>query len=253
MKNFKYLSVFIISFLTAGVLWSIIGFYLPKFPLIYMPKNFSNEFFNINLTKIFTAEEVKKTPKKQSNKNTAITSLKNIKLKAIYNDGKKAFIIINDQGKTVFLDLNQTYKGYKLIKIFNNYVIFEKNAEKYILSFNNKQQTKKHNAKPKNKKIISEKISKKLIRKYKNNFSKIWKEIGIVRINKGYKITYVKKGGIFDKLGLKTGDIIIKINGKKITNDIQAWNLYNNFDKYDYLEIEIKRNNKKKVIEYEID
>jgi len=248
MKNYKYLFLFVISFLTAGVLWQIISFYLPKYPEIHHIEQNGNSFYNINLYKIFSSGK-KVTDFQKSNIKQISETLNNLELKAVYNDGKKAFIIVKDKTGTVFLDLNQTYNGYKLTKISSSYAIFQKNKKKYILSFTKNKQKK---ATKKYFNSLTKKISKKTLNEYKNNFSKIWNEIGIIKINKGYKITYVKKGGIFDKLGLKTGDIIMKVNGEKITNDIQAWNLYNNIDKYDYLEIEIKRNDKTKVIEYEI-
>jgi general secretion pathway protein C len=252
MKNFKYLFIFIVSFLSAGVLWTIVSFFLPKLPFTYIPQKFNGDFYNINLNRIFVSEDTSpKQIEKQSQTKTTY-SLDGIKLKAVYNDGKKAFIILDDKGKSVFLDLNQVYNGYKLVKVYNSYVVFVKNSKNYVLSF---ETSNKKIAKISRKiKKIPEKetISKKTIDEYKNNFSKIWNEIGIIRVKNGYKITYVKKGGIFDKLGLKRGDIIIKVNGTKLTNDAQAWNLYKNIDKFDNLEIEIKRNNKTKVINYEI-
>ncbi|GAB6075073.1 PDZ domain-containing protein [Nautilia lithotrophica] len=247
MKNFKYINIFIISFLSMGIIWEIVSFYLPKYPEIYNLEKNNNNFYNINISKIFISNK-KVTNTNQTNIKQISNTLNNLELKAVYNDGKKAFIIVKDKKNTIFLDLYQTYKEYKLIKISSTYAIFQKNNKKYILSFNNKQK----NRVKKYSNSSTKKISKKVINEYKHNFSKIWNEIGIIRNKKGYKITYVKKGGIFDKLGLKTGDIIVKVNGEEITNDIQAWNLYNNIDKYNYLEIEIRRNNQTKVINYEI-
>ncbi|AZV45722.1 hypothetical protein C3L23_00040 [Nautilia sp. PV-1] len=258
MKNFKYLFIFTISFLSAGVLWSVISIFLPKLPVTYIPPKFDSIFYNIDLTRIFTTETIKPQPIKTQNNQKTVSSLEGIKLKAVYNDGKKAFIILDDKGKSIFLDINQTYKGYKLIKVYNSYAVFEKNSKQYILSFNSDQSNQQIKNKIKQNKqkfkINSNKkiISKHILEEYRKNFSKIWNEIGIIRAKSGYKITYIKKGSVFDKLGLKRGDIIIKVNGIKLKNDAEAWYLYNHIDKYNHIEIEIKRHNKTKVIDYEI-
>ena len=247
MRNIKLAFWFALSFLSAGVIWQVTALFLPKLPVIYTPKEFGGEFYSINILRIFTSSN--KTSQKSSPRVKTAQSLKGVELKAIYNDGKKAFIIISANKKTVFLDINQTYNGYRLVKIYNSYAVFEKNSKKYTLAFKEDKKTKTYT---KQAPAQQTSITKETLEKYKKNISKIWNEIGIIKVNNGYKITYVKKNSIFDKLGLKRGDIITKVNGEKITNDAQAWNLYKNIDKLDSIEIEIIRNNKTKVLYYEI-
>ena len=96
------------------------------------------------------------------------------------------------------------------------------------------------------------KISKKIFEFYKKRLSIVWSQIGIIKTDDGYKITYVKRPSIFSAIGLKKGDIILEINGKKLNSDADAWNLYKNIDKFNDIELKIKRNYQTKVLHYEI-
>jgi general secretion pathway protein C len=245
IKNFLF---FLLSFFIAFLIWSIIKLYLPNIPTTFIPVKETNNFYHIKLTNIFSTnknnqKEIKKIQDIQ------INSLDNIILKGIYNSQKKAFIIIQDKQKTVFIDLNKTYNGYKLIQINSDSAIFIKNNKKYILTFEKEKKLKKVSE---STKIQVKKLTKKTLLEYKNSLSKVWNNIGIIKSKRGYKITYIKKNSIFDKMGLKKGDILIKVNNQKLSNDAQAWKLYNNVEKYDNFEIEILRNNELKVLNYEI-
>ncbi len=54
------------------------------------------------------------------------------------------------------------------------------------------------------------KIERKLLSSYTNDVDKIWKNIGIEEHKSGgkldgFKVNFVKKGSVFEKLGLKRG------------------------------------------------
>jgi len=248
MQNIKYAILFLISFLTAFLFAGIIKFFLPAVPVEHSKPNFNENYYNINLSKIFINDKTASYNTQNSNSNVNST-LKGITLKAVYNDGKKAFIVIQDGKKTAFVDLNGTYKGYKLVKINPTSAIFEKNGKKYIIKFGKD----KKNYTYKKESQTNFTLKKSTVMEYKKNPAKIWNNIGIVKYKRGYKITYVKPNSIFDKIGLKKGDIILQVNSKELSNDAQAWQIYQNIDKYDSLDIEIERNNKLKVIHYEMD
>ena len=238
MQSFKNILVFLLGISIAALIWGISLFFLEKTPIFYMQtiKNYS--FYPINLTHLFF--------NKYHSKLIPTQTLQGIKLKAVYYDGKKGFVIIKDK-KTHFIDLNKTYKGYKLIKIGINYAIFEKNQKKYKITM--KKEKMKY-------KTITEPVTyvpKKIFLEYKNNLSKIWQNIGIVKTQKGYLITFVKKDSIFYKIGLRRGDILLEVNGRKLKNDADAWDLYKNADKFNDFEIKLLRNNEIKVLNYEMD
>jgi len=69
-------------------------------------------------------------------------------------------------------------------------------------------------------------INKKTFEEYKNNLSKIWSNIGIVKTKEGYTITYIKKGGVFDKIGLKKGDILLEVGLDSAVVAVLAHNVF---------------------------
>jgi general secretion pathway protein C len=249
MQNFKNLLYFLLSFFVAGFVWSIVLLFLPNVATFYTPIQHKTEFFRINLS-IFNSSQPKVAPQKVITTSSS-SIIKLFKLKAIYNNKNGGFIIIEDRGSH-FLDLGDNYRGYKLTKIYPTYVEFTKNNKIYTLAFKNSNLPK---VSPPSKALPTPtnfKISKKTMLEYKNNLSKIWNNIGIIKVSEGYKITYIKKGSIFDKIGLKKGDILIKVNSKELIDDNDAWQLYKNSSKYDSFEIEIKRKNQIKVLNYEV-
>jgi general secretion pathway protein C len=245
MSIFKNLLIFIISFLLAFFIWSVVELFLPKTPPLVFIDNSKLHSVNINLIPVFFNTSNTKKPENPKN----IQSLKGVTLKAIYNSKKNAFIIVEKNKKTYFINLNDKFLGYKLIRINPNSAIFEKNSKQYKLEF---QKTKSINYTPiKNTQEIKP-ISRNTLNTYKNNFSKIWKEIGIVKTNEGYKITYIKPNSIFQKIGLKKGDIILEVNNIPLKTDADAWKAYNLVENANEVELLIKRNYNIKVLRYEI-
>lgn len=242
MRNFRGLALFFFSFSVAAILWSFATLFLAKTPTWYTPKKRSYDFFAIDLVHLFfpRASHISPPPLQ--------TYKLSIKLKAVYRNGKRGFIIIEDGGKTHFVDLGKSYKGYKLIAIYPDSAIFQKDGKKYKIEFSKEKNTRNFTYEP-----YRQVLPKKTFIKYKNDLNAIFRNIGIVKDTQGYRITYVKKGSIFDRLGLKKGDILIEVNGRILNNDADAWDLYKNADKFDHYEVIILRNNQKKVLEYEVD
>jgi len=246
MQNFKSFLIFLFGIAFAGLIWGVSLIFLKKVPVFYVPIKKDYSFFSINLTNIFFNINTKIIK--------PIETLKGVKLKAIYFDGKKGFIIVEEKEKTSFVDLGKFYKGYKLIKIGNNYAIFEKNGKKYKLEMKFSKIKNSYSIKNKPENIENRiTVSKKIFKEYVNNLNKIWNNIGIVKTNKGYMITYIRPHSIFEKIGLKKGDILLEVNGRKLKNDADAWNLYKNATKFNSFEIKLLRNHKEKVLYYEMD
>ena len=242
MQNFKSL---ILGFCISAFLWGIAFIFLEKIPTFYIPIKKDYSFFSIRLTHLFFNKNL--PIKKDLSK---IYNLKGVELLALYKDKNRGFVVLKDKNKTYFVDLNKTYNGYKLIEIGQNYAIFEKNGNRYKLTLEKIKPTK-------NYKIITPpkpiKISKDTIREYTYNFNKIWNNIGIVKVKKGYMITYLNPKSIFAKIGLKRGDIFVEVNGIKLKSDADAWYIYKHLNKFKTFEIKILRNNKEKVLYYEMD
>ena len=103
------------------------------------------------------------------------------------------------------------------------------------------------------------KVSNQNIKKYIKDFDSIWKSIAIKetldenkKIN-GFKIISIAKNSAFDKLGLKKGDIIKKVNNTVLKSYADAFKIYNKIGKINNLQITILRKNEEMEINYEID
>jgi type II secretion system protein C len=234
-----------VSYLAA----TIVFMFLKPLPNYHYPFKKDIFFFDISLENKLFLPPKKKPVKKE------INYIKDFKLIGIYSEGKKGFVIIQDKSKNVFIDLNTEYKGYKLVKININSAVFEKNGQKYILTLTKekkqsiKENSNTHISHP--KKLLT-KIQRKLIKFYKRNLIFVWQNIGLTQVKNGYKITYIKPGSVFERLGLKKSDILVEVNGRKLSSDSDAWNLYNNVNKFDEVRVKILRNNQEKVLKYEI-
>jgi general secretion pathway protein C len=85
----------------------------------------------------------------------------------------------------------------------------------------------------------------------------IYKNIGITDLKEGnkvvgFKISFVKRGSPFAKLGLKRGDIIKSVNGEEINSYNAAFNAYGNIKDVENLTLVIIRGKKEMELEYEI-
>ena len=242
MNHFKNLFLFMFAFSLGALIWGVVFLFLNKKPIFYSQAKKDYEYYRIYLSSLFFSNV------KIKQQNIEVINLKSLQLKAIYKDKKGGFIIVEDNKKTVFVDLNKVYKGFKLIEIGDNYAIFSKNNKNYKIEMK----------KAKNKlnivdnKVETKVISKKVFNEYKKNLSKIWKNIGIIRTKEGYKITYINPKSVFAKIGLKRGDVLLEVNGVELKNDMDAWNLYKNSDNFEEVEVKIKRKNRIKILNYEL-
>ncbi len=217
-------------------------------------------------------KRVKKAPPKPRN-----LEVKKFSLKGIYYSKSKKIATIEYKGKTYVLEPGEEIKGFKLAKVMPNYVIFTKDKEKYRLDIFKEEKknkpprvvtpqreistTPKPVKKEKKQAVYQEGdttiISKEAFDKYRKNIKDIRRYIGgvpIIKNNKlkGFRISYIKKGSDFDRVGLKRGDIIIAINGEEITDLSVPMRFMNNIDSISAATITVKRGNEVKELEYEV-
>ena len=68
----------------------------------------------------------------------------------------------------------------------------------------------------------------------------------------GYKLFQIVPGSIYDKLGLKNGDVISGLNGEPINDPGKAFEMLNELRNTTHLELNIKRNGKEETMIYDI-
>ena len=239
-KGVRALFVIAISFFVASILF----LFFKPLPIFYHPIKKIELYTSVDLSKVLFVKEVKK--KKEIKLD--------FKLKGIYSDKNRGFVILEDKKNVIFLDLGSSYKGFKLIKIGKDYIKLKNENKTFTLTFDKKLE-KLDNKKPKKityPKERMDKVQRSLIKFYKRNLRFVWRWVSIRKTDKGYKVVRVDPNSIIAKLGLREGDIILKVNGKDLNNDNDAWRIYNNIQKYDEVRITILRNNKLKELRYEI-
>lgn len=68
----------------------------------------------------------------------------------------------------------------------------------------------------------------------------------------GYKILQIVPGSIFDKLGIKNGDVIVGLNGDPINDPGKAFQLFNELKTSNQVEIAVKRGGRRMNVNYNI-
>ena len=184
--------------------------------------------------------------------------------------GHPSMAIIVRHNKSRLLQVGDKIDGFELKEVYTDRVKLVKNGRAYWLSMKKKKSSTIRTAKPKSAKNRSESAYAEQIRKEGNTYyiprellremhdlRKIFKYISIrpiYRNNKliGFGVSQVKKGSVFDKMGLRKRDIIQKVDGKPITDEAEAFKYFNNLDELSSLALTIKRGHRIMELHYEI-
>lgn len=198
------------------------------------------------------------------NTTTSGTTIEQIYLRGIYATPKRGFIVVAKKAnpsQTTIISLGEEYEGFVLHSILRSSVLFYKNAKEYILELesvgSNKQQAlqgeKKQNATESDKVDIS----KDDISYFKKNPEEIWKEISISELKdgeemRGFEVKDIKKGSKFESLGLKKGDVIVKVNNVALKSYKDAIEIYENVGDISGIALSVLRDNQEVELVYEV-
>ena len=198
-------------------------------------------------------------------------------LKGLYNSKAKKVIIVIYNAKSYALSLGEELEGYKFVQLKSRSAIFKKDGKDYKIELKKKPvaRTQKSSSsnyrapvttKPQKVKVVKNEpvregdttvIPKTLFNKYKGDFRAIRRNVNAVPYMSngklsGFKISFVRRGSDFSKLGLKRGDIITAINGEPLDNFKVPLEFFNNIDSLTAATFTIKRGNEIKELEYEV-
>ncbi len=155
--------------------------------------------------------------------------------------------------------MSEEYQGYVLKSILASSAVFLKQNQEYELSLEDVKKSlsvfKVDNSQ--NNEDVQHNISRKDIERYTKAPESIWKDISIKELkdkNKiiGFKVTGINPNSKFAYLGLKKGDIIIKVNNVALTSYKVAIDIYKNIDKLESVQIVVIREKQEKELVYEI-
>lgn len=274
-KIIKTISILLSLLVIAYIINIVLYLYLPKQKVVQQLKS-NNELEYIRYDFYKSLKEKVKEIKPQKTivkKKQEYQLLSNITIIAIIDLGDGNGVITITQkssSSSIILGIGEEFKGYVLKEVYKGFALFEKNGKQYRVTLNlddsPKFEIKKDNKIEKVLEKVEENIQVKgdaigvkrdYLNTYIQNFDKIWKDIAISenRVGRGidgFKINGIKKDSAFEKLGLKKGDIIKKVNNIELKSYNDAFKLYNKMDKTQALQITILRNNQEMEINYEI-
>ena len=195
----------------------------------------------------------------QHNSLSKTLDINNLVLKALYGKGNYGFVIIatkRNPKKTTLLSVTESYEGYRLKAVFLNYALFTKRGQEYTLRLDSTLATKSLVHVVQND-TTNQIVQRDEINGYVKNPSAVWRDISIQEIGKngnfkGFKVTKIRAGSPFAKLGLQTGDLIVKANNIVLKSYNDVLKIYQQLDKLRTLTLVIKRGNTEKEIVYEI-
>jgi general secretion pathway protein C len=228
-------------------------------------------YYRVNLSKNKVL-----VPKKEKRR-SPVGSIKDIKLLAIYNAEDVTVVTVVYKHKSKVLARGETINGFRLDGAGSTYAIFSKQGKRYQVELIKGEQGSgsgsispvRHTSAAKRASGSAEGevvdagdhkiVDRSLIDHYANveNMNEIYKNIGITEVKqgkqiKGFKITFVKRGSPFAKLGIRRGDIIKSINGEEITSYNAAFNIYKNIANMENLTLVILRGKEEMELDYEI-
>jgi len=269
-KLFSTLIFFLFIVLLVKIVWTTLSLmFLPDSGEEFNPKVKTKAlYYRVRLSNNAPtiAPIVKERPKK------IVSSMRGIKLIALYNASDTLVITVEKSRKTSVLGKGDEIDGFILKSAGSDYALFTKNAKEFKLTLSatktlgsqiTQSKPKKTTAtKPKATQEIKESngikvVNRSLLTSYTSDPKKIWKDIGISenkvdgKLN-GFKINYVKRGSDFEKLGLKRGDLLTAINAEKLDNLGAVMGLYGEINNIENLTLTVERNGKSEDIEYEI-
>lgn len=264
-KILKRIFPFIYIALFAYIISTIIFLFLPKQGKTFEDTSLSQLEYQ-NYVGFYPTTNIPKINKPVKVKD--LDTISKYNLKAIYSTtSNSGWIIIEDKTskKSTILQQFENFNGYILTKLFKKYIIFEKNSKEFKLELPHEENIN-YDIKTKNDSIQENivvkdgniSVKRDYLNSYTKDLNKVWKDIAINDIRKngeieGFRINAVNKNSVFDKLGLKKGDIIKSVNGKIIKSYGDAFSLYNGVNKLNYLTLEVLRDNESVELNYEID
>ncbi len=146
-----------------------------------------------------------------------------------------------------------------LKKVGKDHVIVKRGHEQFVILFEDIQRRKKlslispslFSKKTDDGYIINRKILVQSMSNPRNIFTDA-RLIPNIKQGKqqGFLLSEVKAGGLYHNLGLKNGDIILKINGRDITSPERALQILTAIKGLDRVELNIIRKNKKQTLNY---
>lgn len=270
----NYLLLVLLTFGVVKLLWSIVDFiFLPSEGVNITQSNYKSSLYTPFKLALSTAK--RKAPVKKIKRGVNLRMLTLVGLYRDNKDPKKSIAIISKGGMPKVVSVGENIFGFELKDVKANFAILQKGDKEYSLelpknkvdqsSYTLKKSTNisKSATGSSNKNSLIKEIDgqrivpRRVIREYSRNMRKIWQNISLSDYKKdgslkGFKVRFVRKGSLFDQLGLRQGDIITGINGEPVKDYSLPMKIFSNINGLDNLILQVKRGNNEVELEYEI-
>ena len=175
----------------------------------------------------------------------------------VTGDIKNSFAIIEKtkSGKKKSQDLyhvGDVLQNAVIEKILREKVILDINGENKLLEMEKRYSSGRRNKNSRQPVRQRKTIRRALIENAAENVNKIMTQAKIRPHAEGLNISRIRPGSIFRKLGLRNGDIITGVDGRRIESVDDALSLYQNLRSASRVTLELKRRGRARVINYTI-
>ncbi len=167
-------------------------------------------------------------------------------LKAIFWNEKHSIALLKLKNKTLWVKRGDLIEGWKVKNILPNSVVLSFNKKEVRLKLFKTQETSKNqsslNTNSSGVFVISREKVRELTADIGSLFSKIGLRPYIVKgLIKGLQVVYIAPGSIFQKVGLKVGDVILSINDVPVKTNEDAFRIIEILQSSSFIEVKIKR------------
>ncbi|GAB6076705.1 hypothetical protein [Desulfurobacterium crinifex] len=208
----------------------------------------------------FFKSPVKTEKLEPEKKEEVIINLENFVLKGtiVCSQCGHSIVILKDTktGKTITVSEGKEIEGFKVLKVYPDYVLLSRNGKEYVLRLFKKEESKVKGIntvsnststnvfKVKRKEVIEEISSGKFL-----------KYINITPYTKpeGLKINYVSRKSFIYKLGIKPGDVITSINDIHLKTPEDSFSAFEQLKNSDSITITVVRRGREVKLHYELE
>jgi len=190
-------------------------------------------------------------------------STPDIKLLGTIKIGNNYLALINTGKKSLFVKEGDEIHGYKVNAIHKYYIVITKNGKSYRVNLNLQKGTaiSRRDSRPiqstpeKDEQVI--KLDKRFVEEKTADIGKLMKDVLVQPVVKngetvGFMLRYVKPKSLLYNLGLRSGDMIVSVNGRSIKTVEEAFKIYNILRNESRVEVVIKRRGKEKRLVFQI-
>ncbi len=239
----------LLPFAVAKLLWSVVFLFLEKGDIVIeKPISYGYHYTATPAQVILPFSERPKPEQIEASER-----ITDIKLKGTYIEGEQGFVVIEESGGAVFVSKGEHYRGYRLKEVYEDRAIFEKGGKNYEVLLKEEIRPARESGGDISGPTStagadggSVSVSRDELNDYIRHPNKIWKNIRIQEIRKhgriaGFRVNYVKRNSVFDRFGLKSGDIITAIDGNEIHSLGEVMKYYNDAANLEALTLTVKR------------